>query len=67
MPRPRLPTGKTEWKVTLPADLAAEVELLCWDAVREKPIYGGRSRLLVTLLQDWVSSRRDPNYIPSLE
>lgn len=54
---PRLPKGRnTKWKITLPADLAARVELEIMDKVHGNPIYGRRSELIRVLLQDWLNS-----------
>lgn len=48
----------TEWKFHIPMDLAAEVELLLQDPMREKVKYGARSVLLETLLRGWVNQQR---------
>jgi len=47
-----------QWKVTIPSDLAAEVELLLFDPLTGKPQYGGRAKLLEALLREWVGKRR---------
>lgn len=54
---PRLPKGKSvKWKIALPMDLAARVELQLMDRKRGIPIYGVRSQLVRELLQDWLAS-----------
>ena len=47
-----------EWKFHIPVDLAAQVELLLKDPVRDKVKYGERSKLLETLLRQWIESKR---------
>jgi len=47
-----------QWKITIPSDLAAEVELLLFDPLTGKPQYGGRAKLLEVLLREWVARRR---------
>lgn len=58
MPRPRYTVPRAEWKLHLPLDLAAEVELLLLDPLREKPKYGARNALVERLLREWLASRR---------
>lgn len=47
-----------EWKFHIPVDLAAEVELLLKDPLRERVKYGARSDLLERLLRDWIARQR---------
>lgn len=47
-----------EWKHWIPVDLAAEVELLLKDPVRDKVKYGARGELLTQLLRKWVDEQR---------
>lgn len=46
------------WKLYIRADLAAEVELLLLDPMREKVRYGERNRLIESLLEDWLKEQR---------
>lgn len=48
-----------DWKVRIPSDLAAEVELLLFDPLTENVTYGARSQLLESLLRDWVDAKRN--------
>jgi len=50
---PRIP-----WKVMVRADLAAEVELIITDPMREKPKYGARTQLLEMLLERYLKEVR---------
>lgn len=50
---PRIP-----WKVMVRADLAAEVELIITDPMREKPKYGARTALLEMLLERYLKEVR---------
>lgn len=56
---PRLPSTemRTEWKISLPATLAAAVEFLLLDAGSMKSRYGARSALLTDLLRKWVAEQ----------
>ena len=45
---------RVAWKVYLPQQLAAQVELLLLDPMREKVKYGARNELLEGLLRDWI-------------
>lgn len=58
MPRPRHEVRPHDWKLSVPQDLAAEVDLLLWDPVAQKPRYGGRSALVTQLLRRWLSEQR---------
>jgi len=48
---------RVEWKISLPATLAARIELLLLDPGKLKPEYGARSRLIVELLENWLDER----------
>lgn len=58
MPRPRNEIRPHDWKLSIPQDLAAEVDLLLWDPVMQKPKYGGRSSLIADLLRLWLEAQR---------
>lgn len=58
MARPRNPEPYVQWKISVPATLAAEIELEFWDPVLGKPKYGDRSDLLVQLLRSWLEVKR---------
>lgn len=55
--RRRGPT--TEWKVSLPSELALNIELLFYDPSSRKPNYGARSALVTTLLQQYWENLPD--------
>lgn len=44
-----------DWKLSLPLDITAQVDLLLEDPVRKRPAYGARSALVEQLLREWVS------------
>lgn len=56
---PRRPTNelRTEWKISLPAALAAQVEFLLLDAASMKSKYGARSALITEQLSRWVTEQ----------
>lgn len=56
--RPRSTQGFVAWEVHLNADLAAQVELLLLDPLRNKPRYGARGKLVEKLLKGWVEEQR---------
>ncbi len=58
MPRP---TGETTvpWRVHVPADLAAQIEQRFWDPIHQKPQYGVRNQLVVTLMKSWLIAEQD--------
>jgi metal-responsive CopG/Arc/MetJ family transcriptional regulator len=58
LPRPRHEVRPHDWKLSIPQDLAAEVDLLLWDPVLQKPRYGGRSELVTQLLRGWLEQQR---------
>lgn len=58
MGRPRSSVPYTRWDVHIDAALAAEVEILQWDPVMQKPKYGSRKELLESLLREWVARQR---------
>lgn len=56
--RKALVTPNLDWKIRIPTDLAAEVELLLLDPLRGKASYGERSELITSLLREWVDQQR---------
>lgn len=42
------------WKVYIPQDLAASVELVLLDPARERVKYGSRGELITYLLREWL-------------
>lgn len=66
MPRPRHEVRPHDWKLSIPQDLAAEVDLRLWDPVLQKPRYGGRSELVTTLLRQWLAAQQDPEVSPAI-
>lgn len=57
------PVGEllTEWKISLPATLAAEIEILLLDAAKGKARYGARSALITSLLRQFVAQQGEEN------
>lgn len=55
-PRNRVPT--VPWRVYIPADLAAKVELLINDPLRDKAKYGERGQLIEGLLREWLEKQQ---------
>lgn len=49
---------RVAWKIYLPQSLAAQIELLLLDPMREKVKYGARNELLEQLLRDWFERQR---------
>lgn len=54
MPKPKAIEPAERWNITIPGSLAAELELLLLDPMRNSPIYGARVALIVSLLSAWV-------------
>ncbi len=42
------------WNLSIPADIAAQVETQFFDPITKKPRYGERNKLVTTLLREWV-------------
>lgn len=57
MPRPSLNDPPKEIKISLPSSLVAKMELLLYDPMRQKPLYGSRSSLVRQLLERWVEEQ----------
>lgn len=49
---------RVQWKLYLPLSLAAEVELLLLDPLREKVKYGARNELIEKLLREWLEKQK---------
>lgn len=47
-----------EWRVNLPSSLAAEIELMLYDARFGKIKYGARSDLIQALLREWLDKQK---------
>lgn len=68
MPRPRNPYLRADWKICLPAPLAAEIDLMLEDPLTRKPKYGARSKLIESLLSEWIERGRSGQpFGPTLE
>ena len=53
-------TKKTiEVKLTLPIEVASDLELLLYDPVRNKVTYGARSHLITGLLKTWIVEKKN--------
>ena len=64
MPRDNSGELRVEWKISLPATLAARVEMLMLDPATSKPKYGVRSALVTQLLEAWCASQDfDPSVL----
>lgn len=59
MARPRNPELRANYKLSIPAPLAAEVDLLLIDPITRKPKYGARSKLIAALLRNWLATYHD--------
>lgn len=62
--RPLNPYLRAEWKLSLHAATAAEVDLMLEDPLTRKPKYGARSKLVESLLDDWLSRQRGGASLP---
>ena len=47
-----------EVKLTLPIEVASDLELLLFDPVRGKIEYGARSHLITDLLRGWIEAEK---------
>lgn len=56
--RPPNTVPSTRWDVYLPVDIAAQIELLLLDPVRQKVKHGARSELIAQLLRDWLKEQK---------
>lgn len=46
----------TDWKIRIPVDIAAKIDLICLDPVKGTPAYGARSELVTRLLREYLST-----------
>ena len=60
------PDLSTPWKINLPATLAGKVEYVLLDPIHQKPIYGVRNKLIVSLLEWWLARERGDPSPPSV-
>lgn len=70
MGKPRSAVLRAEVKLSLPAPLVAEMDLLLEDPLTQKPKYGARSRLIESLLRNWLATVRgeaEASQIPTLD
>jgi hypothetical protein len=56
--RPPLVVPTVEWKCRVPIDIAAQVDLILYDPVRNITAYGERSALVGKLLKEWLVSQK---------
>lgn len=54
--RPKLLIPTVEWKLRVPVDLAAKVDLLCLDPLRGSIAYGERSAFVTALIREHLST-----------
>lgn len=66
--RPRLPYLRADLKVSVNAAVAAQVDLLLEDPLTRKAKYGARSKLVESLLRNWLAamSGQQPDPLPSI-
>lgn len=55
--RPRNAMPSAVWKVCIPLDLAAQIELLLHDPLRGKTKYGSRGALIELALRTWIATQ----------
>ena len=53
--KPRKPYLRADWKLSLPAELAARIDLMLEDPLTRKPKYAARARLVEGLLRRWIA------------
>lgn len=58
MSRPRSPYLRADTKLSLPAAITAEIDLVLEDPLTRKPRYGARSKLVVALFEIWLAHVR---------
>jgi metal-responsive CopG/Arc/MetJ family transcriptional regulator len=63
MPAGRKPLliPNVSWKIQVPIDIAAEIDLINLDPVRGTPAYGKRSEFVTRLLREALDLRRRKN------
>jgi hypothetical protein len=57
MARPFNPDLTKNWKVCLPAPLAARVELALFDKNTKKPAYGDRGKVIAEMFELWLDHK----------
>lgn len=62
--RPRVPYLRVDFKVSLPAALAAEIDLMFQDPLTNRPKYGARAKLVTALMQRWLAEQRGEPVVP---
>lgn len=67
--RPRVPYKRVDFKVSLPAALAAEIDLMFEDPITRRPKYGARARLIESLLRQWLAREKNEplSTVPTFE
>lgn len=63
MARPFNPDITIDWKITLPAPIAGRVRHLLLDTTTGKASYGSRSKIIASLLEEWIA-RQTPGAHP---
>lgn len=58
--RKSLSDPPTEWKVSLPSSVAAQVELRLVDPLTGRPRHGARAKLITRLLRGWLNTETGP-------
>ena len=53
-----------EISVSIPERLLAELDITLYDPLLGKPAYGARSRLIATLLREYLTSNQDERALP---
>lgn len=68
MPRQKSEYLRADLKVSVPAALAAEVNLLLEDPLTRRRKYGALSKLIEALLKNWLALQHQehPDVIPSI-
>lgn len=51
-------TPVVKWKIAVPHDIAAAVEIELWDPLLKKPRYGSRGAYIVMLIQRDLEAKR---------
>jgi hypothetical protein len=67
--KPRKPYLRADWKLSLPAELAARVDLMLEDPLTRKPKYAARARLAEALFRRWIAESTgdgNPTTVPTL-
>jgi len=47
-----------EWKINIPTSVVAKVELLLMDPLTGRPRHGARSKLMASLLKEWLDKQQ---------